>query len=108
MENAIVGVRTRLEKGVIIRNAMVMGADFYESEADIAALKAAGKVPVGVGANSHISNTILDKNCRVGSNCQIVNRENVQESNREDAGYYIRSGIVTVHRNAVIASGTVI
>ena len=93
---------------MVVKNAMVMGSDFYESDADREAMLARGEVPVGVGAGSRISNTILDKNSRVGSNCTIINVDNVQESNREDAGYYIRSGIVTVHRNATIPNGTVI
>jgi glucose-1-phosphate adenylyltransferase len=38
----------------------------------------------------------------------IINKENVQEAQREDLGYYIRSGIVVVLKNATIPNGTII
>lgn len=108
MESAIVGLRSRIEEGVKISNVMIMGADYYESEEQIAALRAAGKEPVGIGANTVISNAIVDKNARIGRNCTITNKAGVQEAAREEDGYYIRSGIVVVLRNGTIKSGTVI
>ena len=33
---------------------MVMGADYYQTEAEIASLLAEGKVPIGVGQNTKI------------------------------------------------------
>jgi glucose-1-phosphate adenylyltransferase len=106
VENAIIGLRSRVDKNVIIRDAMVMGADYYESDEQREALFRGGRVPIGIGANSVISNTIVDKNARIGQNCTIVNKEGIEEANREDEGFYIRSGIVTVLRNAEIKDGT--
>lgn len=51
-----------------------MGADYYESDKQQADLRAAGRVPIGIGAGSTISNTIVDKNARIGENCNIVNK----------------------------------
>jgi glucose-1-phosphate adenylyltransferase len=42
------------------------------------------------------------------ANVQIVNKDNVQEAQREDEGFYIRSGIVVILKNAIIANDTVI
>ena len=106
IENAIIGLRSRIGAGADIRDTMVIGADFYESEEDIGLLLADGKVPVGIGAGTTIRNCIVDKNARIGQNCVIVNQEGIEEANREDEGFYIRSGIVTVLRNAVIPDGT--
>ena len=39
---------------------------------------------------------------------QIINSDNVQEAARETDGYFIKSGIVTVIKDALIPSGTVI
>jgi len=108
VENAIIGLRSRIGKGVTIRDAMIMGADYYESDKQQADLRAAGHVPIGIGAGSTISNTIVDKNARIGHNCQIVNKDGIEEANREDEGFYVRSGIVTVLRNAEIPDGTVL
>ena len=91
---------------IVAQDAMVMGADYYESEEQRKALFQAGKIPIGIGAGSIISNTIVDKNARIGKDCQIVNKEGIEEANMESEGFYIRSGIVTVLRNAEIPDGT--
>lgn len=39
---------------------------------------------------------------------QIINFDNVQEAVRETEGYFIKSGIVTVIKDALIPSGTII
>ena len=36
------------------QDTMLVGADFYETDAERAALLAAGKVPVGIGKNSTV------------------------------------------------------
>ncbi len=79
VEHAIIGLRSRVEAGCKIKDAMIIGADFYESDEQRAQLLAAGKVPVGIGANSTISNAIIDKNGRIGKNCIITNAAGVDE-----------------------------
>ena len=56
-----------------------MGADYYESDEQRDRLTAQGRVPIGVGANTTISNTIVDKNARIGKNCTIVNKSGIEE-----------------------------
>ena len=92
--------------GLALQDAMVMGADYYESEELRQELFSQNHVPIGIGDGSTISNTIVDKNARIGKHCVIVNKEGIEESNREHEGFYIRSGIVTVLRNAEIKDGT--
>lgn len=54
---------------------MMMGADYYETEDEVAAMLKNGKIPLGVGENSRISNCIIDKNARVGKNVIIANTD---------------------------------
>mmetsp|Transcript_21586 Transcript_21586/g.54340 ORF Transcript_21586/g.54340 Transcript_21586/m.54340 type:complete len:518 (+) Transcript_21586:164-1717(+) len=109
VDNAVIGVRSRVDSGCVIEDAMLMGADYYETDEERAKLKAAGKVPMGIGAGSTIRNAIVDKNARIGKNCNIVNAEGVEEDlTHEDDGYVIKSGIVVICRNAVIPDGTTI
>lgn len=61
-----------------LQNALIIGADYYESEEQRAAVIQAGGVPLGVGANSVIENAIVDKNARIGKNTCIINKEGVQ------------------------------
>jgi len=39
---------------------------------------------------------------------KIINKDNVQEAERENQGFYIRSGIVVILKNALIPHGTII
>ena len=64
-----------------------------------------GWTELPAGANSVIENAILDKNCRVGKNVKITNKEGISEANHEDDGWYVRSGIPIVLKNATIPDG---
>ncbi|KAJ8641380.1 hypothetical protein MRB53_018074 [Persea americana] len=108
VEHSIVGVRSRLEQGVDLKDTMMMGADYYQTEAEIASLLAEGKVPIGVGQNTKIRNCIVDMNAKIGKNVIIRNKDNVQEADRPQEGFHIRSGITVVLKNSTIKDGTVI
>ncbi|AES82317.2 glucose-1-phosphate adenylyltransferase large subunit 1 [Medicago truncatula] len=108
VEHSIVGIRSRLNSGVQLKDTMMMGADYYETEAEIASLLSAGDVPIGIGKNTKIMKCIIDKNARIGNNVTIANKENVQEADRSSEGFYIRSGITVVLKNSVINNGTII
>jgi len=108
VEHSIIGVRSIVGDNVSITDTMLMGADFYEGEPERNRLLSIGKVPLGVGSGTVLQNCICDKNSRIGRNCVIVNKEGIEEANREEDGYYIRSGIVTVLRNGTIPDGTIV
>jgi glucose-1-phosphate adenylyltransferase len=108
VNRSVIGIRSRIETGCTIDNALLMGADYYESPAERMQALDSGKVPLGIGANTTIRRAIIDKNARIGRNVQILNKEGTEESNREDAGFMIRSGIVVVIKNATIPDGTTI
>ncbi|KAJ0230266.1 Glucose-1-phosphate adenylyltransferase large subunit 1 [Hirschfeldia incana] len=106
--HSIVGIRSRVGSNVQLKDTVMLGADFYETEAEVAALLAEGKVPIGIGENTKIKECIIDKNARVGKNVVIANSEGVQEADRSSDGFYIRSGITVILKNSVIADGVVI
>ncbi|KAK9129824.1 hypothetical protein Sjap_010311 [Stephania japonica] len=108
VEHSIVGVRSRLEYGVDLKDTMMMGADYYQTESEIASLLADGKVPIGVGRNTIIRNCIIDKNAKIGKNVSITNKDGVQEADRSKEGFYIRTGITVILKNATIPDGTII
>nr|GMD05047.1 glucose-1-phosphate adenylyltransferase large subunit 1-like [Ipomoea batatas] len=108
VEHSIVGERSRLDFGVELKDTLMMGADYYETESEIASLLADGKVPIGIGHNTKISNCIIDKNVRIGKDVIIANKDGVEEADRPEEGFYIRSGIPVIMEKAVIKDGTVI
>jgi glucose-1-phosphate adenylyltransferase len=106
IERSVIGIRSIIGPGVQIFNTVMMGADFYETEADVAR-NAAQKIPnVGIGANAVINRAIIDKNARIGERAIIANDQGVREADGDN--YYIREGIVVVPKDGIIAPGTVI
>jgi len=106
--NSIVGIRMHIDSNCTIEDTLLMGCDFYQPQEEPAADLASGKVPMGIGENTIIRHAIIDKNARIGKNVQIINKDRVQDVNREDIGYCICNGIVVVVKNAVIPDNMII
>ncbi|MGB3761486.1 MAG: glucose-1-phosphate adenylyltransferase [Rivularia sp. (in: cyanobacteria)] len=106
--NSVLGVRTRVESGCNIEDTLIMGSDFYQPYAERQSDCSDGPASLGIGANTTVRRAIIDKNACIGCDVQIINKDNVEEADREEQGFYIRSGIVVVLKNAVIADKTII
>ncbi|XP_006850725.2 glucose-1-phosphate adenylyltransferase large subunit 3, chloroplastic/amyloplastic isoform X1 [Amborella trichopoda] len=108
IEHTVVGIRSRINHNAHVKDTVMLGADYYETDAEVASLLAEGRVPVGIGENTKIRNCIIDKNARIGKNIIISNSEGVQEADRSSEGFYIRSGITIILKNSTIKDGFVI
>ncbi|MEH2090732.1 glucose-1-phosphate adenylyltransferase [Nostoc sp.] len=108
IQHSVLGVRSRIESGCVIEDSLLMGADFYQAFVERQCNVEKGDIPVGIGTDSIIRGAIIDKNASIGHDVKIINKDNVQEADRESQGFYIRSGIVVVMKNAVIPDGTII
>jgi glucose-1-phosphate adenylyltransferase len=108
IHHSVLGVRSRIMDGCTIEDSLIMGSDFYEPAPERKTQAESGGIPIGIGENCTIRRAIIDKNARIGSNVMIINKDGVDEAQQEDRGYYIRSGIVVVLKNATIPNGTVI
>ncbi len=103
VENAILGIRSRIDYGTIIKNAYIMGNDYFESLEDLAD---PNKIPMGIGKDCYIENAIIDKHVRIGDNVIIRGHDALEDLETEH--YVIKKGIVVLNKNAVIPSGTII
>ncbi|MFZ1454795.1 MAG: glucose-1-phosphate adenylyltransferase [Saprospiraceae bacterium] len=103
IENAIIGIRSRIDDGTVIKNAYIMGNDYYESLEDLAT---PGKIPMGIGRNCYIENAIIDKHVRIGDSVIIRGHDTLEDMETEH--YVIKKGIVVVNKSAVIPNGTII
>lgn len=108
INHCVLGVRSRVENSVVLQDSLVMGSDFFESTSEREELRRNGGIPLGVGEGSTVKRAILDKNTRIGRNVSIVNKDNVEEADRPELGFYIRNGIVVICKNATISDGMVI
>jgi glucose-1-phosphate adenylyltransferase len=108
INHSVLGIRSRIEAGCVIEDSLIMGADFYEPYAERQSDCETDTIPLGIGTNSTIRRAIIDKNARIGCDVQIINKDRVEDAEREKQGFYIRNGIIVVFKNAVIPDGTVI
>ncbi len=106
IHNSVIGLRSFVGHGAVIRNTVFMGADYYPwSEPDSREVTDGPNSP-GVGAGSRVENAIIDRNVSIGEGCTLTNEDGVQEADADD--YYIRDGIIVIPKNATIAPGTVV
>lgn len=106
VNSSIVGVRSIVHEGCRLVRTILVGCDYYESEASIQQYEARGLPRIGIGRNTHIENAIIDKNARIGENCRISPAGKPDKV--DHPLYYIRDGIVIVPKNGEIPHGTVI
>ncbi|CBI24766.3 unnamed protein product, partial [Vitis vinifera] len=110
IRGTIVGLRTKIGDRAVIEDSVIMGSDIYQPEDELRRdMKGTGNdIPIGIGEDTHIRKAIVDKNARIGKQVLIMNRDNVQEGNREAHGYTISEGIVVVLKGAVIPDGSIL
>jgi glucose-1-phosphate adenylyltransferase len=95
--HSIIGIRSQISEGTVIKDSIVMGADYYEPKKN-------RDVPLGIGKNCHIESAILDKNVQIGDG--VVIRAFPRDKDIDHELYYVRDGIVVIAKDTVIPSGT--
>ena len=106
IEDCSVGLRSIVRPGTRLRQVVMMGADFYEDEAQKAENRRLERPPVGIGNGSSIERAIIDKNARIGKG--VVIRSHEGEPDVDEESYAVRDGIVVIPKNTVIPDGTII
>ncbi|MEX1118872.1 MAG: glucose-1-phosphate adenylyltransferase [Terrimicrobiaceae bacterium] len=101
LERCLIGLRSVIQPGSILKNVVMMGSDFYESEMQV---NPDGIPPIGIGKDCHIENAIIDKNARIGD--RVVISPHGKSPDLQGDGFYIRDGLVVIEKNAVIPAGT--
>jgi len=97
--HSIVGVRSQIAEGTVIKDSILMGADYYSSE------KPKSNPPIGIGRNCHIESAILDKNVRIGDGVEILSFPRTHKDIDSEL-YYLRDGIVVIAKDMKIPAGT--
>jgi len=101
IETSVIGVRSRIGNGSVIKNTYMMGSDYYESLEEIDKNKIS--VLVGVGENCNIYNAILDKNSRIGDNVTIKGGSHIEDTETET--FVVKEGIVVIKKGATLPKG---
>jgi glucose-1-phosphate adenylyltransferase len=106
IERSVLGLRSRIGRDVILRDAVIIGADRFETDAERAGNRVRGLPDFTIGDGTIIERAIVDKDARIGRNVRIVNHRGLEED--EGDNYVIRDGIVVIPRAAVVPDGSVI
>lgn len=100
LDRCVVGIRSIIESGAVLKNVVMMGADFYEAPSPAPL----GVPPIGIGHNTTIQNAIVDKNARIGE--RVVISPEGKPSEVDGENYFIRDGVVIIPKNAVVPDDT--
>lgn len=106
LERCVIGIRSIIEGETSLKNVIMMGADYYESQEECEYNISRGVPPIGIGRNCKIENAIIDKNARIGDNCVLSPKGKPDKWEAE--GLYVRDGVLIVTKQAVIASNTIV
>jgi glucose-1-phosphate adenylyltransferase len=98
IEHSIIGIRSQVAVGAKIKDSILMGADYFDSETS------SRVIPLGIGPNCYIEGAILDKNVRLGEGVIIKPFPRDKDLDRET--WFVRDGIVVIPKNTEIPAGT--
>ena len=103
---AVIGLRSIIKANTQIESTIIMGADYYETDAMLAENAKNGIPDVGIGQGSSIAKAIIDKNARIGRDVHI--QDIPDRPDGEGPNWVARDGIVIIPKNAQIPDGTII
>lgn len=92
--NSIIGMRSTIKQGSIIRNSYILGNEHHSSHKPM------------IGEKCLIDHAIIDKNVHIGNNVQLINREKL--SNFTNDKVCIRDGIIVVPHGTHIPDGFIL
>jgi len=103
IEHSVVGIRSRIGYGSTIIDSYLMGNDYYQNIDEIRTNNANGIINIGIGERCFISNTIVDKNCRIGNDVRLNGGKHLEDTNTNL--YTIKDGIIVVKKGAILPDG---
>ncbi|NGX50298.1 MAG: Glucose-1-phosphate adenylyltransferase [Chlamydiae bacterium] len=89
--HSVIGVRSVVKRGSVIRDSILLGNESYSTPED-------QSHRFTIGRECQIETTIIDENVTIGNNVRLTNEKKLQ--NYDGEGIYIRDGII------VVSSGT--
>jgi glucose-1-phosphate adenylyltransferase len=103
ISNSVVGLRSVIGDDVVIRDTVLMGADYYEGDRP----NVQGDMPpLGIGHGCRIDGAIIDKNARIGEDVRIEPFPRGTDLDHEI--WTVRDGVVVIPKDSVLAPGTAV
>ncbi|MCP4192025.1 MAG: glucose-1-phosphate adenylyltransferase [Planctomycetaceae bacterium] len=105
IENSVIGLRCTIGENVTIRDSVIMGADEYETYSELRDDHRFDRPPIGIGADSLIVGSIVDKNCHIGRGVKIIPRSDYPDGLHESGPCAVCDGIPVILKDAIVPDG---
>ena len=105
IENSVIGLRCGIGKNVHIKNSVLMGTDYYQTDADRAFDRAKNRPSIGIGDGTTIDGAIIDKNCRIGCDVKIHRSIDIDTNCDLINDVVVRDGIIVVPKETILNDG---
>ena len=100
ISHSVIGLRSQIRYKSIIRDTVMMGADYYETSDSLEN----NQIELGIGRNCDIEGAIIDKNARIGEGTIV--KPFPRGTEFDEKNWVVRDGIVVIPKNAVIEPRT--
>ncbi|MBS0662500.1 MAG: glucose-1-phosphate adenylyltransferase [Verrucomicrobia bacterium] len=107
LKHSVLGIRSYVGEGSSLEDTVLMGADYYETDDQLAANIAKGRPHLGVGRHCRVKGAIIDKNARIGDGCVLV-ADGKADGTYANGAVIIRDGVLVVPKGATLPPGTVV
>lgn len=101
--HSVISLRSFIRKGCQLEDVVMMGADNYETDQELADNDGAQTPHLGLGYNCQIKGTIIDKNTRVGNDVHLDPAG--KDDGVYDHGIVIRDGVLVVPKGISVPHG---
>lgn len=101
--NSIIGVRSQIGQGSIIRDSVIMGTHHYSPPTHQSHFL---PEKFGVGENCLIEKAVIDEHVHIGNNVKLINQKKLTTFDGE--GIFIRDGIIIVTAGITVPDGYVL
>lgn len=101
--HSIIGIRSHIGEGTVIRDSVLIGNHFYFSplhQQESVAIKA------NIGKNCLIENAIIDEDVQIEDDVKLINKDNLEFYDGD--GIYIRDHIIIVSAKTTIKKGFIL
>ncbi|WP_074406186.1 MULTISPECIES: glucose-1-phosphate adenylyltransferase [Aquimarina] len=103
IERSVIGIRSRIGNDTMIKNTYMIGSNTYQNMSELENDHNNGIPPIGVGDRCIITNTIIDKDARIGNDVVINGGTHLEDT--EQDSYVVREGVVVIKKGTVIPDG---
>ncbi|WP_103866174.1 glucose-1-phosphate adenylyltransferase [Aquimarina sp. I32.4] len=103
IEHSVIGIRSRIGNETTIKNTYMIGSNSYQSLTELENDRMMGIPAIGVGDRCIITNTIIDKDARIGDDVIINGGTHLVDTEHES--YVVREGVVVIKNGTIIPNG---